>query len=144
MSISKKIIKISSAYWGSSHFPLISMYDKQIISIKSLTCLDFFHQRFGGCFFFLAKHRKFHSLEQEPEFVKRYYLFCCLESGIRYENYWSLKNTFFQTKVLRHTKNLTRKGMTNEEHLYPPHIHLDKQWNNVNVSIKNMNKIAGF
>ena len=82
-----------------------------------------------------SKHRKFDSLEQEPEVVKRHYLFCCLESGIRYENHWSLKNTFFKTKVLRHT---------NEEHIYPPYIHLDKQWNNVNVSIKNMDKIAGF
>ena len=55
LSISKKIIKISSAYWGSSHFPLISMYDKQIISIKSLTCLDFFHQRFVWFVVFFGK-----------------------------------------------------------------------------------------
>lgn len=118
------------------------MYDKQIISIKSLT-ISSIKDSVG---FFFAKHRKFDSLEQEPEVVKRYYLFCFLESGIRYKNHWSLKKTFFKTKVLRHTKNLTRKGMTNEEHLnkYPPYIHLDKQWNNVNVSIKYMDKIAGF
>ena len=88
-SNSKKFIKISSANWGSSHLTLISMYDKQIMSRKSLTCLAFFHQRFSGIFF--AKHRRFDPLEQEPEVVKRYYLFCCLESGIRYENHWSLK-----------------------------------------------------